>query len=272
MPIRLLGFTPLFTVLVLTPAFASDQLPAVSAPNLKADLAAGSSDGDLAGISSLSATVPIGDASGFQLDSAFGKVGDQNLGGAGAHLFWRDPNSMLLGVTGMVSRVEGASDNLARAGLESEFYQGNFTISASAGGQWDFRGTTAYSSVGTSYYVTPNFILSSRVSGFSNVRTIQIGSEYRPKSHSRTTFYADIGTDNDHNEFALAGIRFSFGGTGKTIKDRDRQDDPINIVSSLMSSSAQAVKERTGAVKEPTVAVPKTTVVNGGGGGGSVNC
>lgn len=256
----------LLAALVITPVQADERAPAVSAPNLKADLAGGVSDGKAAGITGISGTLPLGRSFGVQVDGAFGRVDDHNMGGAATHLFWRDPDTMLFGITGMASRVEDAADNLYRSGVETEFYLDDFTLAAAFGGQWDYKGSTGYADFGVTYYITPDFTFTSRASGFSDTRTIQVGSEYRPGGLGGTSFYVDLGTDNDDNEFAMFGVRFSLGGEGKTLKERDRFDDPINIVSSLMSASAEAVKEQTGALA--AVTPPKTTVAAGGGGGG----
>jgi hypothetical protein len=266
MDVKLLRFAPIISILVVSPVYSKDSAPAVSSPNAKVEMTSGISDGSGVGIGSFSGSLPLGHSFGMQVDGALGQVGNKTVGGVGNHLFWRDPSTMLFGVTGMWSRVERATHDLERGGLETEFYLDEFTLSSSAGGQWDARGKTGYASFGVTYYATPNLALSSQVSGFSNNRLVQFGAEFRPQQMESSSFFIDTGIDNDHKAFALAGIRFSIGAPSKTLRKRDRYDDPINIVSSMMSASAPAVITQT---SKPTVA---TTVASGGGGGGGGIC
>jgi hypothetical protein len=104
---------------------------AVSAPALTVDGSAGSIGGSPSGFFSAAGTVPVGNSFGAQLDTELGQSGKRGQGGTGAHFFWRDPDSGLVGATAMWSRIGGW--NVFRYGAEGEAYLGDFTL-ATAGG------------------------------------------------------------------------------------------------------------------------------------------
>jgi len=261
---KLAYYVPIFTVCIVANAFAEETYPAVSELNAKADFLTGASDGDVTSFIGLSGSIPLGQSYGLQVDTAIGKISNLTAGGVGGHVFWRNPEVMLLGVTGMWSRVEAASDSLERGGLEAEYYFDSFTVASSAGMQWDAKGNTSYASLGATYYYTPNIAVSSEVSGFSNKRSVKIGGEYRPESMDSSSFFVDTSVDNDNKLSGIVGVRFSFGAPSKTLRKRDRFDDPINIVSSMMSASASAVVEQTKKTE--------TKVASGGSSGGGGIC
>ncbi|AVM74224.1 hypothetical protein [Magnetospirillum gryphiswaldense] len=245
-------------------AFAADPAPAVSAPNVKVDVMGGALSGGPAILGGATFTAPLGHDFGVQMDGAFG-MADQDLrGGMAVHLFYRDPTSMLLGVTGMWSNIAGphkdAKSNIRRVGAEAEFYFDDFSILPSAGVQNDHADTTGYANLGGIYYATPNLALGTSVSGVANSRAIQAGFEYRPDSWTNTSYLFDTGVGNQGAAFVLAGIRFSFGAPSKTLQQRDRYDDPGNIVTYMNTVGSAAVTTKTDHIPTPTaVAVAPPT-------------
>src|SRR5580704_14697918 len=129
---------------------ASD--PAVSAVNFKIDGFGGwmdatggiperNRDGGLGG-SSASLTVPFGERYGLQLDGTGGSWGGNAFWSAGGHLFWRDPNYALLGVTGSLTRLDrgpwpffgrGSGIDAGNFGGEGEYYMASTTLRGIAG-------------------------------------------------------------------------------------------------------------------------------------------
>lgn len=263
-------YSPLVIAIASLPLHATDAIPAVSSTNLKADFSFGSSDGEDTKIAAASLAIPIGNDFGAQLDTAMGEVGNLDFGGAGLHLFWRNPESMLIGFTAMAVGYEDDRETLQRFGVESEYYFEDFTVTAALGRQTDHQDDTFFGELGASYYINPNLKFSLLYSGFSDDRFLSLGTEYRSVSFPNASIFLTAGTDDEENGQILGGVRFSFGGSSQSLKDRDRYDDPVNLVSNLMRSSAQAVKDRTGVSSSPTVAnTPSTsTVVSGGGENG----
>lgn len=241
----LLTYSSALTILVLPNTAAGQTAPAVSQPNLKIDVSTGVSNGDLTVNGGVSGTVPLGHAFGLQLDGAAGSVDENTYGGVGGHLFWRNPETLLVGATGMWARFEDADDSLFRAGLEAELYLSNFTLFSAGGMQWDSEDDSAYGSAGISYYAMPNLILSVQASGFDDYQNYQLGAEYRPATLETSSIFVDTGIDDDSEVSGHIGLRMSFGAPSSTLKDRDRYDDPVNIVSGLMRSSGETILDRT---------------------------
>lgn len=226
------------------PAVAGDA-PAVSAPNVKADLSAGALSGGPAVVAGATATVPMGHDFGFQMDAAFGNADRDNRGGLAGHAFYRDPESMLLGVTGMWSKLNGPHEDaetvIYRYGVESEFYLGNFSVLPSAGVQNSHGDSTGYATVGGIYYATPNVALASSVGGASNIRYVQLGSEFRLQDDSNISYLVDTGMSNQGPGYVMVGVRFSFGAPSRSIQERDRYDDPGNIVTYMNTTASNVI-------------------------------
>lgn len=262
--------TMLLSVVVAVPAAAAESPPAVSAPNLKVDAVAGALGGGPAALVGVTATAPLGHYLGVQMDAAIGSADQDMRGGFAGHLFYRDPRSMLLGVTGMWSTIAGphkdAESDLRRIGVESEFYMGDFSVLPSAGVQNDHADSTGYASLGGIYYATPNLALATSVSGVANSRAVQAGLEYRPEASATMSYLFDAGVGNQGPAFVLAGVRFSFGAPSRTLQERDRFDDPGNIVTYMNTVGAAAVTTKTDHIPRPA------TVSSGGGGGGGGVC
>lgn len=241
----LLKYSSALTILVLPNAAAGESAPAVSQPNIKIDVSTGVSVGDFAVNGGLSGAIPIGHSFGLQLDGAAGSIEDSIFGGVGGHLFWRDPEFLLLGATGMWARFEDAKHNLYRTGLEAELYLNDFTLFSASGIQWDGEERSVYGSAGVGYYAMPNLVLSVQASGFDNYQNYQLGAEYRPTTLEASSFFVDTGINDDSEAFGQVGFRMSFGASSRTLKDRDRFDDPVNIVTGLMRASGKTILERT---------------------------
>jgi hypothetical protein len=238
------------------PAWAAETAPAVSAPNVKLDLMGGALSGGPAALAGATVTAPLGHAFGVQIDGAIGNADRDMRGGMAAHLFYRDPDQMMLGATGMWSNIAGpqkdAETNLRRFGLEAEFYLGDFSILPSAGTQNSYGDTTGYASLGGIYYMTPNMALGASLSGVSDTRAVQAGFEYRPEGFTSMSYLADMGVGTDGPPFFLAGVRFSFGAPSKTLQERDRYDDPGNIVTYMNTVGASSVTTKTNHNPAPT--------------------
>ena len=112
--------------------------PAVSQTNGKLEGGAGYSDSDFDGVdgdvsweAGASLSLPLGCMLGLQLDVGANERYENTQWGGIAHLFTRDPESYLLGVTGGV--IDGDDATLYPVGPEVELYLGNFSLEAWGG-------------------------------------------------------------------------------------------------------------------------------------------
>lgn len=170
--------------------------------------------------------------------------------GAGAHLFWRDPNRFALGVFGSVTSI-GSFEDIKEylIGPEGQVYFGNLTLYGQAyygqidgfGGDsvdiWGGRGVARY-------FLHDNFKLEGEVgfrtySGFGDdvdVWTFAAQADYRfadsPFSvfgrYQFDTLSGDI-PDLDTHKF-LVGFRGTFGA--KTLMEEDRYGATMDLPSS----------------------------------------
>ncbi len=245
---RLLKLFAIPSVIALTAVSANAETdytkisPAVSAINGSFDVFGGSNNGDeLGGVSAI-LTLPVDDNVGFQIDTLFTQNGSNDGGGIGAHYFYRNPESFLLGATSMWYKVEGFE--IRRHGVESEFYLGDFTIAASGGIQ---VGDATVDKVGfatadLSYYLNESLKLTIGTAGYEGSdKTGYVGVDWQADKNSPFTFFANLGKTETQEGFAIAGIRFSFGSEGQSLQHRDRYSDPKNIVTGVDTQAGSTI-------------------------------
>lgn len=219
-------------VAVAEPASAGDPTAAVSAPALTTDALGGSIGGNGIGLAGAALAVPVTHDVGFQFDGALGQRDDTGRGGLGAHLFTRDPDAYLVGATAMWLR--SGAQNVFRYGVEAQAYLGDFTISPSAGlqrGDANKGGSTSgYGLLEVDYYLTPNIKLGALGTGYTDRRAAAVVAEWQP-TEAPFSLFADAGANiaGDHHGIVLAGLRYTFGASGSSLKDRHRHGDPDNL-------------------------------------------
>lgn len=197
-----------------------------------------------------SVTSPIGEKFGLQIDGAFGSSNGDSISGIGGHLFWRDPSVAMVGLTFGVADFDrvGLNPNqtLRRLGVEVEYYLEDFTVYASLGRQ---TGTNIlegnFGSIGLGWYATDNLKFSLDLSTTPDVESItSIGAEWQPAfaAADNLSVYADASRGSDDYESISLGFRMYFGGgSGKTLIERHRYDDPEdNIVLGIVRSAPQS--------------------------------
>lgn len=244
----------LLSLLTVFSASAFAQGPAVSAINGKADITGGNLDGDGTVLGSASVSIPLGERLGLQLDAAFGDVeSNDDLFGGAVHLFARDPELYLVGLTAVYA--EFAEIELERYGAEAEGYFGQFTVAATAGLQTGNIDDSGYGSLDLRYYPMDNLMLEVGTSlADSDSGKAHVGAEYL--APCGFAVYADLATGEDGYEHIFGGVRYYFGAD-KSLLKRHREDDPSNIV--LASVVEWYVNEDS----DPVV----TAAVNDGGDG-----
>lgn len=232
----------LATSIMSSIAFAGEwSNQAVSGPNLSVAVQGGTVDGDGAGIVSASGSIPVGERYGIQIDTLFGKHGPTEHKGIGGHLFYRDAD-YLAGLTAMTS--EEGDYNFSRYGVETEFYLDDFTFAPAGGLQRGNGniGNTGFYTVDGSYYMNDNLKFTVGSTGFSSVQAAYAGAEWQPQEQEPFTVFANAGSADEGNAFALAGVRYTFGADNSSLKKRDRTGDPANIVKTAMEYTGSAIQ------------------------------
>ncbi len=176
---------------------------------------------------------------GFQADGLYANVSDRDFSGAGAHLFRRDPDLGLLGLTGGFVRTSVVDSGWA--GLEAERYMGKLTLTLGAGVATidyddsapfiDASVTDFYASMGLRYYLWDDLMLSSSYSHIFDNGLVQAELEYQT-SIDGLALFAELAAGEHDYDHALLGLRFYFG-KAKSLKGRHRRDDPPNIASQI---------------------------------------
>lgn len=205
---------------------------AVSAVNGKVELAAGYLEDDdeeggrFQGVASLS--MPLGCMFGAQIDVGAGDLDGDGYAGVQGHLFMRDPDSYLIGVTAHYVSLDG--EDLFRIGPEAELYLDNITISAVAAFE-DFDGNFDDSFVGgieAKFYATENFAIAAGYRHFLDTDAAALNIEYQPETFP-ASFFMDGMVGSDDYASIMGGIRFYFGGDDKSLIRRHREDDPFSL-------------------------------------------
>lgn len=220
-------------------------LPAVSTFNGKIDYAGGNMNSYEGNNVGASVSLPVSHALGFQADALYSRISDLNLYSGAGHLFWRNPETGLFGLTGGYLFCDGANSiNTYQIGLEGQFYYQQFTFGAFAGiGSIDYKYSAPFidtnptkfvGRVSVDYYPLENLRLgASYINSFNN--NLGRGEiEYlTPIPGVALTGEVAFG-DHGYDDWQL-GIRYYFGGK-KTLHDRQRQDDPPALTTQILQS------------------------------------
>lgn len=186
---------------------------------------------------------PVFCSFGFQTDSVLEFNGEAWMVGVDGHVFWRNPDLGMIGVTGAYTNLELDDGDLSRllrayAG-EAELYLDQFTLfvlGGHVGGNGTLDGKLGMAEL--SWYVTENFRAHAGALYTKGSGTVaKLGLEFRPEfiSHPPVSFFADAEIADDDYGKVLAGIRFEIGATG-SLKERDRSERlPRNLAQDLTS-------------------------------------
>ena len=238
-----LGFGPAALAadpgLIGAPPAAAD-LPAVSGINAKisgfggvADYDTGP-DGGLFGVDG-SISLPLGHRFGLQVDGLLSSLDGDFIGGAAAHLFWRDPSTGLLGFyTDWVTRDFSGVDSW-RVGVEAAYYSGPFTLEGVVGYEdadvppfvlIDDEDVFAYADL--AYYATPDLRLSVGYRRLNDLDMAALGAEWQLPTDfiGGTSLFAEGRIGEDNYASLWAGLRVYLAAENKTLIRRHREDDP----------------------------------------------
>tara|TARA_R110000868_G_scaffold35002_7_gene125813 strand:- start:5591 stop:6505 length:915 start_codon:yes stop_codon:yes gene_type:complete len=250
--LRGLALGTLFACAFASGAVAGDA-PAVTKLNGKAAIAGtygeqDNQDGEFGGLFLGSLTAPVTHDFGFQGDTVLGTRDGNEIAGIGGHFFWRDPAKGLLGITGSYLDINNSNatpdQSVTRFGGEGELYLGQFTVAVTSGYQNGSNVRDGYYGSATGYWYANDdlrFSLGATNDPVLNTAAVA-GIEFQPRTMAMSglTFFADATAgDNDYTTGQI-GVRFYFGDD-KSLKLRNRNDDPIaNLPGDAMTSATAA--------------------------------
>jgi len=196
--------------------------PAVSQPNVTVVTKTGVYDEDYTSDIGAKVTMPLGDSFGFHIE---GQAGTDGYVGLGGELFWRDPEVGLLGAYASYENLDDV--DMTRIAAEAELYLNQVTLGVIAGSQTGDVEGGILGRADIRFYATPDFML--RVGGeiSPGIDLARIGAEWRPGFDALPglSIFAD-GEFGDDYAASMMGLRLHFGGSGTTLIDRDRREDP----------------------------------------------
>lgn len=241
-----------------------NTLPAVQAPNFDLSVAGATLDDNAQTMVSGTASFPVFQSFGLQLDGSASTGEGDDRGGVAAHFFYRNPESHLIGATVMWSRI--GDYDVMRIGPEAELYAGNASFYVTGGWQEEEERSTGYGTARASYYFTDNFVVGASATAFSTVRGGGLDAEWQPADMPFSMF-AEVGDDNRSAGYALIGVRMAFGTDNASLKDKHRRYDPPNIVQTFNTRESQSVapKAMPAAAAPPPVCIPPPDCTCNGG-------
>jgi hypothetical protein len=232
----------------------------ISFGGLYSDVNGGRSDTYFYGDGSFSA--PQGERFGLQIDGAIAANSNVTTGGAGAHVFWRDPSFGLAGGYGEIISSNSGGPVIYRFGGEAEAYFDRFSVEAFAGVQDAATIKPIFTGDLTlAFYPVDNMRLSAGVVRNFNETSGVIGLEYGFQGTGTTLpvvfANAEFGKDTTT---VKAGLRFYFGGSNKSLIQRHREDDPRNRLQfGSVSNASSAINVA------PTPLTPQQQCIADGG-------
>lgn len=222
----------------VAPILAGD---AVDGLNGKLDFSGGTMDAHWGDNLAGSITLPVAPHLGLQTDGLFTHAGSQNFAGGGLHCFWRDSEKGLLGLT-----AAGLNGNFLyglQGGVEAEYYLKRFTLGANLGAATlqyhdpapfiNTRPTDVYATVSLGWYPADNLMILAAGSRLFGNNLGELLLEYQTPVNSLSCF-ANFARGDHGYDHALFGLRYYFGRE-KSLMRRHREDDPPNLLSSLLS-------------------------------------
>jgi len=231
---------------------SAPSLPAVDGFNGKVELLGGALNGHGVYGAAGSFAAPLSQNYGFQVDGLASQLNGSFAGGIGAHLFWRDPSTGLLGLYAAYSAYAAAgASNFA---VEFERYWDRWTLQGIAGVEW---GTSGFEQTGTSgllslpvgnsysggtrvfdqinlnYYVNDNAMVSVGHRYVGGKHALALGGEWAlPHLSTGNGLTSSLFVEGRLGEAGynavLGGFRVYMGAGNKTLIRQHREDDPIN--------------------------------------------
>jgi len=208
-------------IAICTVHYAAAEGPAVSGINGKASALLGHLNSESTYIALGSLSLPLGEQFGLQIDLTGGQISSESYSGAGAHLFWRDPD---IGLIGLTSSYQSADDiSKIRQGVEGEYYLSKITFYTRMSYQYGDVESCFIFKPGMKIYPMDNLAL--------KIETGIQEDDFRGKGAveyqilNGLTLFAEAQLGSHHYDRWFGGARFYFGDN-KSLKRRHREDDP----------------------------------------------
>lgn len=212
------------------PAIADGNLPAVSEFNSKVSAVGGSYDGMSVYLAEGSFSLPLTHSLGLQIDAIGGLHDGDGLGGAAAHLFWRDPSVGLAGIygSGFASTAEG-NYTVGNVGVEGALYFGSFSVEGLVGAQFvNRRDNDIFGTAMVAFYPIDDLRLHAGYRYWFGENIGVAGFEWQFPGQNDNSINFGLFADGQVREDVVAGwggVRIYFGSQKPLIR-RHREDDP----------------------------------------------
>ena len=143
----------------------------------------------------------------------------------GGHLFWRDPSYGLVGA--FASYEKNSSSDMTRIGGEAEMYMNQFTVRGALAEQGGTK-SGVFGKLDLVFYATPEFSVTGGIVTDPGATYGHVGFEWQSAMTglSGMSIFADGQFGQANRTQFMAGLKFHFGGAGRSLIDRDRRDDP----------------------------------------------
>jgi hypothetical protein len=222
-------------------ARATLRQPAVDEFNGKIGYSGGQMDSFEGHNFDLSVAIPLTHQFGFQADGLYSLIDGEDFGGGAGHLFWRDPAFGLVGIAGGFLTQDGV--DTYQVGAEAEYYYERLTIGAFAGVghiEYDFSApfistdpTRFIGRVSADYYLLDDLRVGVSVATAFENNLGKVEAEYEtPVRGLAITAEVAVGS-NDYDHW-LVGVRWYFGGGGKSLRERHRTSDPASLMPQII--------------------------------------
>lgn len=223
-----------------------------------------------------SITFPLARQFGFQADALYSHIGSLDFYGGAGHLFWRNPDFGLIGVTGGYLTRSGV--DTFQVGAEGEYYLDRFTFGFFAGAGSisydhsapliDTNPTRFIGRVSADWYALEELRLGvSCTTAFRN-NLVKGEAEYQTPIRGLAVT-AEVAVGDHHYDHWLLGVRYYFGGN-KSLRDRQRRDDPRGLMPQILHGLGVYGAEYNRKGRAYAAAHPGAGGWSGGGSYGSV--
>lgn len=188
---------------------------------------------------------------GVQLDVAGGDAADETVLGLGGHLFWNDPAKGVLDFN--VAHVNWGNVSLSRIGLIGKWYSPITTFT----GRLEYQDADELdggflAGIDARWYPTSQFMVKAGAQDADGESQLNLGFEFLPNwvPVPGMSFVGEAARgEGGYDQFFL-GVRYYFG-TGKTLKDRHRQDVPLDPPSEWLTNDLQSLDKARKLEKNP---------------------
>ncbi len=200
-----------------------------------------------------SLSLPVDQRVGLQFDGALGGSPGDFFFDLGAHWFWRDPGTGLIGLyAGLARQIDSNHhQRVDRVGIEAERYFANLTFSGAAGYENGNNIHGAYGNAKVDYYLTPNFMTSSGYTYEAGLGYYSSRAEYQFSTDHELGLGLYVTSDWHSSDIyqVMGGLRLTIGEP-MTLRDRHRHQDPASYLNADTIGTDQSEDANCGPTQE----------------------